>query len=264
MVQLLYFLPKMSQPLLANLSSCCTAGRISAGLAASLIRIIHLRWAFRPALESTWTQLCLTADGCWHTGTQTTLCLITIRWQCCSFTDKSVTAFMIYYLLVDINWDEYSVFLIFNFLVTIKPLFFFLLYFVLLSSPVNLSLWWYVCAAMFDLILMSVGQCYTNFEWWEYWVHMGWSVCTGVCVCLECCTKSSFWGWNAGSSWSIEKMVCMCLPGFMKHPVIHTHFSLLQIYIPPQGKEEVFIIIFQCAVILNILENRRTLKSNPE
>lgn len=142
--------------------------------------------------------------------------------------------------------------------------FFLLLYFVLLSSPVNLSLWWYVCAAMFDLILMSVGQCYTNFEWWEYWVHMGWSECTGVCVCLECCTKSSFWGWNAGSSWSIEKMVCMCLPGFMKHPVIHTHFSLLQIYIPPQGKEEVFIIIFQCAVILNILENRRTLKSNPE
>ncbi|XP_029360486.1 testis-expressed protein 10 homolog [Echeneis naucrates] len=43
MVQLLYFLPKMSQPLLANLSCCCTAGRISAGLAASLIRIIHLR-----------------------------------------------------------------------------------------------------------------------------------------------------------------------------------------------------------------------------
>lgn len=89
-------------------------------------------------------------------------------------------------------------------------------------------------------------------------------VCVWVCVCLECCTKSSFWGWNAGSSWSIEKMVCMCLPGFMKHPVIHTHFSLLQIYIPTQGKEEVFIIIFQCAVILNILENRRTLKSNHE
>lgn len=43
MVQLLYFLPKMSQPLLASLSSCCTAGRISASLAASLIRIIHLR-----------------------------------------------------------------------------------------------------------------------------------------------------------------------------------------------------------------------------
>lgn len=132
--------------------------------------------------------------------------------------------------------------------------FFFLLYFVLLSSPVNLSLWWYLCAAMFDLILMSVGQCYTNLE----------CVYGCVCVCLECCTKSSFWGWNAGSSWSIEKMVCMCLPGFMKHPVIHTHFSLLQIYIPPQSKEEVFIIIFQCAVILNILENRRTLKSNPE
>lgn len=45
MVQLLYFLSKMSQPLLANLSCCCTTGRISAGLAASLIRIINLRWA---------------------------------------------------------------------------------------------------------------------------------------------------------------------------------------------------------------------------
>lgn len=43
MVQLLYFLPKMSPSLLANLSCCCTAGRISAGLAASLIRILHLR-----------------------------------------------------------------------------------------------------------------------------------------------------------------------------------------------------------------------------
>ncbi|KAJ4930867.1 hypothetical protein JOQ06_025170 [Pogonophryne albipinna] len=43
MVQLLYFLPKMSQSLLANLSCCCTTGRISAGLAASLIRIVHFR-----------------------------------------------------------------------------------------------------------------------------------------------------------------------------------------------------------------------------
>uniref|UniRef100_A0A674DYL1 Testis expressed 10 n=1 Tax=Salmo trutta TaxID=8032 RepID=A0A674DYL1_SALTR len=43
LVQLLYFLPVMSQGLLANLSRCCTAGRVSAGLAASLIRIIHLR-----------------------------------------------------------------------------------------------------------------------------------------------------------------------------------------------------------------------------
>ncbi|XP_076009834.1 testis-expressed protein 10 homolog [Genypterus blacodes] len=43
MVQLLYFLPKMSQDLLGNLSRCCTAGRISAGLAASLIRIVHMR-----------------------------------------------------------------------------------------------------------------------------------------------------------------------------------------------------------------------------
>lgn len=43
MVQLLYFIPSMPQLLLANLSCCCTAGRISAGLAASLIRIVHLR-----------------------------------------------------------------------------------------------------------------------------------------------------------------------------------------------------------------------------
>ncbi|XP_028983924.1 testis-expressed protein 10 homolog [Betta splendens] len=43
MVHLLYFLPKMSPSLLANLSCCCTTGRFSAGLAASLIRIIHFR-----------------------------------------------------------------------------------------------------------------------------------------------------------------------------------------------------------------------------
>ncbi|XP_037310968.2 testis-expressed protein 10 homolog [Pungitius pungitius] len=43
MVQLLYFLPKMSPSLLANLSHCCTAGRISAALSASLIRIVHFR-----------------------------------------------------------------------------------------------------------------------------------------------------------------------------------------------------------------------------
>ncbi|XP_017280523.1 testis-expressed protein 10 homolog [Kryptolebias marmoratus] len=43
MVQLLYFFPKMHQPLLANLSGCCTAGRISSSLAASLIRIVHFR-----------------------------------------------------------------------------------------------------------------------------------------------------------------------------------------------------------------------------
>lgn len=43
MVQLLYFLPKMSQTLLANLSGCCNAGRISSGLGASMIRIVHLR-----------------------------------------------------------------------------------------------------------------------------------------------------------------------------------------------------------------------------
>lgn len=44
LVQLLYFLPKMSQPLLVHLSCCCTAGRITAGLATSLIRIVHLRY----------------------------------------------------------------------------------------------------------------------------------------------------------------------------------------------------------------------------
>ncbi|KAM6910385.1 testis-expressed protein 10 homolog isoform 1-T2 [Xenentodon cancila] len=43
MVQLLYFLPQISQSLLSNLSSCCTAGRISASLATSLIRIIRFR-----------------------------------------------------------------------------------------------------------------------------------------------------------------------------------------------------------------------------
>ncbi|MEQ2188564.1 Testis-expressed sequence 10 protein, partial [Goodea atripinnis] len=43
MVQLLYFLPRIPQLLLANLSGCCSAGRFSAGLAASLIRILHFR-----------------------------------------------------------------------------------------------------------------------------------------------------------------------------------------------------------------------------
>uniref|UniRef100_A0AAQ4P693 Testis expressed 10 n=1 Tax=Gasterosteus aculeatus aculeatus TaxID=481459 RepID=A0AAQ4P693_GASAC len=43
MVQLLYFLPKMPPSLLANLSYCCTVGRISAALSASLIRIVHFR-----------------------------------------------------------------------------------------------------------------------------------------------------------------------------------------------------------------------------
>ncbi|CAL1611185.1 unnamed protein product [Knipowitschia caucasica] len=43
MVQLLYFLPKMPQSLLANLSGCCNDGRISAALSTALIRIVHLR-----------------------------------------------------------------------------------------------------------------------------------------------------------------------------------------------------------------------------
>ncbi|MEQ2294672.1 hypothetical protein AMECASPLE_006324 [Ameca splendens] len=43
MVQLLYFLPRIPQLLLANLSGCCSAGRISSDLAASLIRILHFR-----------------------------------------------------------------------------------------------------------------------------------------------------------------------------------------------------------------------------
>ncbi|CAG11931.1 unnamed protein product, partial [Tetraodon nigroviridis] len=53
LVQLLYFLPQMPQPLLVQLSCCCTAGRITATLATSLIRIVHLRsslsgWAGGP------------------------------------------------------------------------------------------------------------------------------------------------------------------------------------------------------------------------
>lgn len=228
MVQLLYFLPKMSQPLLANLSSCCTAGRISAGLAASLIRIIHLRWAFRPALESTWTQLCLTADGCWHTGTQTTLCLITIRWQCCSFTDKSVTAFMIYYLLVDINWDEYSVFLIFNFLVTIKPLFFF-----------NYILFYYHPQLTFLCDDICVLPCLTLFlcQWGS--VIQIWSVCTGVCVCvsrvlykelflrLECRIVMEYWEDGLHVS-----------PGLYETPCYsHTFLTVTNLYSPTgQGR----------------------------
>lgn len=43
MIQLLYFLPKMSQSLLANLNGCCNTGRVSASLGASVIRIVHLR-----------------------------------------------------------------------------------------------------------------------------------------------------------------------------------------------------------------------------
>lgn len=43
MVHLLYFLPKMPQPLLANLSGCCNTGRISASLSSSMIRIVHMR-----------------------------------------------------------------------------------------------------------------------------------------------------------------------------------------------------------------------------
>ncbi|XP_068616452.1 testis-expressed protein 10 homolog [Brachionichthys hirsutus] len=50
MVQLLYFLPKLFPSLLANLSGCCSSGQISAGLAASLIRIVHLRSSL-----SSWT-----------------------------------------------------------------------------------------------------------------------------------------------------------------------------------------------------------------
>lgn len=117
--------------------------------------------------------------------------------------------------------------------------FFFLLYFVLLSSPVNLSLWWYVCAAMFDLILMSVGQCYTNFEWWEYWVHMGWSVRMGVRVCvsrvlykelflrLECRIVMEYWEDGLHVS-----------PGLYETPCYsHTFLTVTNLYSPTgQGR----------------------------
>ncbi|MBN3321935.1 TEX10 protein, partial [Atractosteus spatula] len=43
LVQLVYFLPSLPPDLLSCLSRCCTAGRVSASLAASLIRIVHMR-----------------------------------------------------------------------------------------------------------------------------------------------------------------------------------------------------------------------------
>ncbi|XP_066546986.1 testis-expressed protein 10 homolog [Amia ocellicauda] len=43
LVQLVYFLPSLPAELLSCLSRCCTAGRVSASLAASLIRILHIR-----------------------------------------------------------------------------------------------------------------------------------------------------------------------------------------------------------------------------
>lgn len=71
LVQLLYFLPKMPQPLLANLSCCCTAGRISASLAASLIRIVHLRYALSP---STHTHIPAPAETTLTLGACTLIC----------------------------------------------------------------------------------------------------------------------------------------------------------------------------------------------
>nr|XP_015212683.1 PREDICTED: testis-expressed sequence 10 protein [Lepisosteus oculatus] len=43
LVQLVYFLPSLPPDLLSCLSRCCTAGRVSASLAAALIRIVHMR-----------------------------------------------------------------------------------------------------------------------------------------------------------------------------------------------------------------------------
>ncbi|XP_029115667.1 testis-expressed protein 10 homolog [Scleropages formosus] len=43
LVQLVYFLPVLPAEVLACLSRCCTTGRISASLAASLVRLVHLR-----------------------------------------------------------------------------------------------------------------------------------------------------------------------------------------------------------------------------
>ncbi|XP_048880364.1 testis-expressed protein 10 homolog isoform X1 [Brienomyrus brachyistius] len=43
LVQLVYFLPQLPSQLLSRLSRCCTAGRVSASMTASLIRLVHLR-----------------------------------------------------------------------------------------------------------------------------------------------------------------------------------------------------------------------------
>uniref|UniRef100_UPI00398F5095 testis-expressed protein 10 homolog isoform X1 n=1 Tax=Pristiophorus japonicus TaxID=55135 RepID=UPI00398F5095 len=46
LVQLVYFLPRISSELLSCLSRCCTMGRLSSKLAISLIRILHTRSSF--------------------------------------------------------------------------------------------------------------------------------------------------------------------------------------------------------------------------
>ncbi|KAI1894150.1 hypothetical protein AGOR_G00112850 [Albula goreensis] len=43
LVELVYFLPVLPPELLSCLSRCCTAGRVSANLAASLVRLVHIR-----------------------------------------------------------------------------------------------------------------------------------------------------------------------------------------------------------------------------
>lgn len=83
LVQLLYFLPKMPQPLLANLSCCCTAGRISASLAASLIRIVHFRWAWKAPVHLYRP----------HELNVPALLPAANRWQCCTFTVTSCHLF---------------------------------------------------------------------------------------------------------------------------------------------------------------------------
>ncbi|XP_051872811.1 testis-expressed protein 10 homolog isoform X3 [Pristis pectinata] len=46
LVQLVYFLPRISSELLSCLSRCCTMGRLSSKLAINLIRILHTRSSF--------------------------------------------------------------------------------------------------------------------------------------------------------------------------------------------------------------------------
>ncbi|MFT7816250.1 testis-expressed sequence 10 protein [Arapaima gigas] len=43
LIQLVYFLPLLPPEVLSCLSRCCTTGRLSASLAASLVRLVHLR-----------------------------------------------------------------------------------------------------------------------------------------------------------------------------------------------------------------------------
>lgn len=139
LVQLLYFLPKMPRPLLANLSCCCTAGRISASLAASLIRIVHLRWAWKALVHLHRS----------HELNVPALLPAAIRWQCCTFTVTSCHLFCSPHLVtgadITVLYNWYSPF--WNF---------------------KNDIFW-SCLLAFCLFV-SLGWCYTNFQWREFLV----------------------------------------------------------------------------------------------